>query len=103
MEKRILHLTIKKKWFDAIASGEKKTEYREIKPHWISRFLNDGFTKVFDEIHFRNGYTLRCPFMIVKWKGLDTEKYNGKNHFAIRLGRIIAIRNNFKVRIKNAT
>jgi hypothetical protein len=25
---RILHLTLKKKWFDMIASGEKREEYR---------------------------------------------------------------------------
>jgi len=32
----ILRLTIKKEWFDMIQSGEKKEEYREIKPYWIS-------------------------------------------------------------------
>lgn len=35
---KVLHLTLKKKWFDMIASGEKKEEYREIKPFWITRF-----------------------------------------------------------------
>lgn len=34
-----LKLTLKKKWFDMIASGEKKEEYREIKPYWIKRFI----------------------------------------------------------------
>lgn len=34
-----LHLTIKKKWFDMIASGEKKEEYREIKHHWWRRLV----------------------------------------------------------------
>jgi len=28
-----LHLTLKKNWFDLILSGEKKEEYREIKPY----------------------------------------------------------------------
>lgn len=32
-----LNLTLKKKWFDMIASGEKKEEYREIKPYWMNR------------------------------------------------------------------
>lgn len=31
-------LPIKKKWFDMIRSGEKKEEYREIKPYYDSRF-----------------------------------------------------------------
>lgn len=35
----VLHLTLKKKWFDFIASGEKKEESREIKPYWDSRLL----------------------------------------------------------------
>lgn len=37
---KILHLTLKKKWFDMIESGEKTEEYREIKPYWIRRLVN---------------------------------------------------------------
>ena len=33
-----LILPIKKKWFDMILSGEKKEEYREIKPYYDTRF-----------------------------------------------------------------
>ena len=33
----MLVLPIKKKWFDMILSGEKKEEYREIKPYYDSR------------------------------------------------------------------
>ena len=33
-------LPIKKKWFDMIKSGEKKEEYREIKPYYATRFQN---------------------------------------------------------------
>lgn len=36
----MLTLPIKKKWFDMILSGEKKEEYREIKPYYDSRFRN---------------------------------------------------------------
>ena len=32
---KTLTLPLKKKWFDMIKSGEKKEEYREIKPHYI--------------------------------------------------------------------
>ena len=35
-----LKLTIKKKWFDMILLGEKKTEYRELKPYWIRRLFD---------------------------------------------------------------
>lgn len=36
---KMLHLTLKKQWFDAILYGDKREEYREIKPYWIDRLL----------------------------------------------------------------
>lgn len=70
-----LILTLKKKWFDMILSGEKLEEYREIKPYWEKRFLNyfgkhydytkDKFTIVWNTqekvIIFRNGYGNNKP------------------------------------------
>ncbi len=38
-ENKILHLNLKKMWFDLILCGEKKEEYREIKIYWLKRFL----------------------------------------------------------------
>ena len=34
-----LNLTLTRKWFDLIASGEKIEEYREIKPYWFKRIV----------------------------------------------------------------
>jgi len=62
---KILHLTLKKKWFDMISSGVKKEEYREIKPYWCKR-LN----KKFDAVQFRNGYSKDAPFFIIQLIGL---------------------------------
>ncbi len=50
---KVLHLNLKKKWFDMIASGEKTEEYREIKPYWNTRL----YGKEFDLVKFRNGYS----------------------------------------------
>jgi len=36
---KTLKLTLKKQWFNMILSGEKKEEYREIKPYWAARFM----------------------------------------------------------------
>lgn len=36
---KVLHLTLKRKWFDMIASGEKKEEYREIKPYYVNKLF----------------------------------------------------------------
>lgn len=65
----MLTLPIKKKWFDMIKSGEKKEEYREIKPYYASRFFkinvpdeNGEFTFSMNEnIIFRNGYRKNSP------------------------------------------
>lgn len=39
---KTLHLNLKKKWFDMIASGEKPEEYRELSDYWINRFVLDN-------------------------------------------------------------
>lgn len=81
----MLILPIKKKWFDMIVSGEKKEEYREIKPYYDSRFMNAfgfllvGGQMVYGEaapeeirkswpvpIVFRNGYSKESPEIICK-------------------------------------
>lgn len=36
---KILHLPLKKEWYEMIESGIKTEEYREIKPHWLKRLL----------------------------------------------------------------
>lgn len=41
MKKKILTLTVSKQWFDMIAAGEKTEEYREIKPYWVARLLQN--------------------------------------------------------------
>lgn len=61
---KILHLTIKKQWFDMIASGRKREEYREIKRHWNSRLLNRDY----DAVCFRNGYSKDSPKITVELK-----------------------------------
>ena len=65
----MLTLPIKKQWFDMIANGEKKEEYREITPYDIARFqtigLLDGFTVTDNCAHvrFRNGYHKKAPML----------------------------------------
>ena len=94
MKKKILYLTIKKRWFDLIASGKKKTEYRTITDYWTRRLLDTPFdARVYDEVHFRNGYSKGSPFMRVKWIGTEKEAFEGQLHYAIRLGKILEKKN----------
>ena len=100
----ILHLTLKKKWFDLIAMGLKKHEYREMKPYWEKRLVgDDGVGKVFDVVNFRNGYRPDSPVMDVEFKGIGftndkfwTPKHGEKIEGAviiITLGAVLKIEN----------
>ncbi len=82
----VLHLTLHREFFDAIAGGRKKTEYREDKTYWRSRLIGRAYT----EIVFRNGYATDAPIMRVECLGVRQEK---TGRFAIRLGKILEVRN----------
>lgn len=90
---KILHLTLIKKYFDQIASGKKKQEYREFKPYWIKRLtdLECDYYYNFDEIHFRNGYSKNAPFMRIEHLGTFHDKF--LHCFVIELGKILEIKN----------
>jgi len=57
-----LFLIVSKKWFDMIASGEKKEEYRRCCPHWDRLIFDETPT----EVLFQLGYnkTRRMKFKI---------------------------------------
>ena len=87
-----LHLTLKKNWFYLILSGEKKEEYREIKPYWEKRLIG----KKYDRIIFRNGYGDNVPWFAIELKGITqgTRKSEwgaeeGKLYFVLSLGEIV--------------
>lgn len=93
---KILHLTLKKKWFDMIIRGDKKEEYREIKPYWDKR-LNG---KSYEIVRFRNGYAKDAPTMDVEIKGIRKdvcvpEWSDGATglHYVIELNNILEVKN----------
>lgn len=103
--KAILHLTLKKQYFDMIAAGIKKEEYREMKEFWFNRlmeFVNKQPTafKKFGLICFTNGYSKKAPTLLVECKGISTghakqewaEGWTGIC-FIISLGEIIERKN----------
>lgn len=106
-EKKVLSLTVSKKWFDKIMSGEKTEEYREIKPCWIKRLvdivsankLGSGekasgpFGYIYTHVLFINGYGKNRPRIekeIVSVtigkpkKGLCPDKWLNKEFFVIK-------------------
>lgn len=73
MTKRILHLPLKKIYFDQIKSGEKLFEYRETTDYWKKRLLN----RTYDEVHIKSGYPKANDsdrIIIRPWKGYEVKK-----------------------------
>ena len=89
---RVLHLTLKKRWFDMIARGEKREEYREIKDYWRRRL--EGYA--YDVIQFRNGYRTDSPILQVELtqvrRGQGRTEWGapaGQEVYILELGRIV--------------
>lgn len=79
---KILHLTLKRKWFDMISLGGKTEEYREIKLYWVNRFIKRRHT-VSHEDYFPEELTQELKKGNQDWKelvrlfdGQITSKYN---------------------------
>jgi hypothetical protein len=77
-----------------IASGEKREEYREIKPYWNKR-LN---SREYDVIKFRNGYARNAPEMIVELKeicsSLGIVEWGAPEResvYILKLGKVLSI------------
>lgn len=94
----ILHLTLKKKWFDMIASGQKREEYREMKPYWHRRLMCNK--KPYEAIKFRNGYSPTSPTVTVEFKellyGLGIVEWGAPEAelvYILRLGKILEVHN----------
>lgn len=109
--RNILHLTLKKKWFDLILAGEKIVEYREVKPYWIKRFflfdkqninieninildLKKLEQKTYHKIIFKNGYSKNAPVFEIELKFIEIQE-NIKtplgvgDFFVLHLGKVI--------------
>jgi len=100
MEKpKTLYLTLKKEFFDQIKKGDKTSEFREYKKHWIQKLMNaDGSFKTYDFVLFKNGYHKNAPQMTVEFKGIKIIKektgwFKHEKYFEIELGKIISLIN----------
>lgn len=102
----MLILPIKKKWYDMILSGEKKEEYREIKPYYDSRFrnafgLNTGHS-AWDHpypVMFRNGYSSKSPSFVAEITlsiGKGKPEWGaepGKEYYVLKILEITDVKN----------
>ena len=93
--KNVLPLVLEKKWFKKIISGEKTEEYREIKPYWASRLVNQqaesgdvlfdefgGYCRVIGKLEYKpythvlfiNGYRKDSPRIEKEIKSISIGK-----------------------------
>lgn len=99
---RILDLSLTYHWYDMIASGVKKEEYREIKEFYIKRFQdfsklsihNDAFQH-YDAVRFHRGQGGKTT-MLVECNGIhighgkpEWGAVPGETYFVIELGEIL--------------
>lgn len=101
----MLILPIKKKWFDMILSGEKKEEYREVKPYYDSRlnkFCHISTRNVMEhyvpnntfEVIFRNGYSKNSPSikcLCSCWYGEGKVEWGAESNKEYYILRIISV------------
>jgi len=96
---KTLTLNLKKQWYEMIESGEKKEEYREIKPFWMKRLMDandpdgDGASfKKFDQVKFVYGYTKRTmtfdiAYMKVATGNMKWGAIPGEVYYVIGIGK----------------
>ena len=110
-----LNLTIKRKWFDMIASGKKLEEYRDCENRQVQR----AYLAAFNDVNywyrpriaiFRNGYTMKTRALAVEVIGYDLrgpttvkhpewgEPKCRRLHLVVKLGKILASGSYVKVR-----
>lgn len=108
-DKDTLELTLEYRWFDMIANGVKKEEYREIKPYWWGQFCKKPTTQENVEkdlipykykfVRLHRGYTndtitFECQGISVGQGEVAWGAPRGRKVFKIRLGKEI---NHFRV------
>jgi hypothetical protein len=81
----VLHLNLVRHWFDQIAKGEKKMDYRNATPYWRRRLQGRSY----DLIEFRNGYAKDALRMRLQFRGVRQDGRGANAQYAIRLGKIL--------------
>ena len=100
--KPVLNLTIRRKWLDMIASGEKREEYRRTDnaqvvrawSRWLNSWPDDAVAVL------RAGYTMRAPAVVVEVVAMtirgardaarpDWGEERGVARFVLKLGRVL--------------
>ena len=85
----ILHLVLKRKYFERIYKGTKTTEYRDFSKYWQKRIQGKDYT----HIRFQLGYTKNPPTMLVEIHDRNVVEYKDDLAYAFDLGKITEVKN----------
>ena len=83
----ILHLH--RPWFEAIAMGYKRYEFREVTPYWKKRL--EG--REYDQVLLHNGYHPTDPMLVMAYEGYEQVEVAGRPYYKLQLGAVHEVRN----------
>ena len=86
---KVLHLVLRRKYFERIYNGTKTTEYRDFSKYWQKRIEGKDYT----HIKFQLGYTKNPPTMLVEIHDRNVVEYKDDLAYAFDLGKIIEVNN----------
>ena len=86
---KVLHLVLKRKYFERIYEGTKTTEYRDLTEYWKRRIDEKYYT----HIKFQLAYSKNPPTMLVEVLDRNIVNYKGVKSYAFKLGKIIEVNN----------
>ena len=87
---KILHLNVKKEYFDEFVNGKKSFEYRLVNRYWINRLLKVNY----DFIHYKCGYPKNddvSKIRVIPYRGYEIQKIKHK-HFGDQFVKVFSIR-----------
>jgi hypothetical protein len=86
---KILHLVLKREYWERIYEGTKTTEYRDFTSYWQKRLEGKYFT----HIKFQLAYSKNPPTMLVEVKDRNVVEYKDDLAYAFDLGKITEVNN----------
>ena len=89
MRKKILHLVLKRKYWERIYNKTKLVEYRDFTSYWKKRIQGKHYT----HIKFQLAYAKNPPTMLVKIHDLNVVEYKEDLAYAFDLGQIVEVLN----------
>ena len=88
-EKKILHLVLKRKYFERIYNKSKRVEYIDLTSYWKRRLEGKHFT----HIKFQLAYSKNPPTMLVEITDRNVVNYKDDLAYAFDLGQIVEVLN----------